>query len=179
MTGLLLFAVVGFWVALCRWLSRVIARWAFPRHPRRDAIRFSVFLILLPLIVIDELTAIPEFRRVCSEYAVLVKDREEQVDTAVWFGDSQSQDRSFGLLAGAVQRRQYVVAGTRTPAFHYHSVSVRGGILIRTLGISQANRPLILDSPCAPPELPELERWLKAHGMHRISRPIHSSGGNK
>lgn len=172
MTGLLLLSVVATWVALCRWLSKVIVRRAFPHCPQRRAIELSVFLVLLPLILLDELTAIPEFRRACRNSAVLVIERGAQSGAIVWFGSGESQPRSFGLLAGSVQRWQYVVAGTTTPAFHYHVVSARGGFFIRTLGISATNSPLIFDSPCAPPEIAELRQWIKVHGMREIARPI-------
>lgn len=177
MTGLLLLGVLGVWAALCMRIARRIANY-LPFGGWKFLVTVLIWLALLPLILIDELTAIPEFRRVCRDWAVLVIDRDELAGTVVWFGDSKTQARSFGLLAGTVQRRQYVIAGTATPAFHYHSVGVEGGFLIRTLGISQTNSPLILDSPCTPAELPELERWVTAHGMRRIARPI-SSGGNK
>lgn len=178
MTGLLMLGVLGVWASLCGRIAWRIVR-PLDLKSREAPATVLIWLALLLLIVFDELTAIPEFRRVCRERAVLMIDHDEPAGTVVWFGDSQARVQYFGLLRGTVRRWQYVVAGTTTPAFHYHSVGVKGGFLIRALGISQTNSPLILDGSCVPREYPDLERWISAHGMSQITRPLLPLEGNK
>lgn len=173
MTGLLILAVVSFWAAICRWLTKGIVRRAFAEHPQRRAIEAALFVMLLSLIVIDEITALPVFYSVCRSEARFVAVGDLQ-GKSVWLEQLRSEERSFGLLRGVVQQRLYADAKTGAPAFHYGIVYARGGILIRSLGISPTQSPLLFDSSCVPAEFHDFDIWLRKHQAKEVMRPISS-----
>ncbi len=171
MTGLFLLLIAALWLAITTAVTLAIAT-RLKRSPFKHALVFAVFGLLLPLPLLDELTAKPAFDALCEEHAVLVLDSPNIAPRAVWFGSSVRTSFSIGLLDAVVHRKQYVEVATELPVYHYSTVTATGGWFVRTLQISESNSPLTFKSTCSPPGIASLKVWRSKQGITELPRPI-------
>jgi hypothetical protein len=151
MSGLFLIAVVGLWIWLAFKLSRFIGiriaggRWVVP-------LSALLFLVLLPMPVIDEIIGGFQFRALCKRYAVQTID-EQNVRGArvVSVGGRDGWDAPDTVIPVRIQPWIYQDATTQKVLISYHTLHAEGGVLIRTLGISETRSPLLFSRSCAPP----------------------------
>ncbi|WP_048441571.1 hypothetical protein [Caenimonas sp. SL110] len=171
MTGLFLLLLATLWFAIT--IAAAVALTSRLKHrPSRVALAMAVFGLLLPLPLLDELTAKPFFDTLCEEQAVLVLDSPKTDRQRVWFDSGVRTNTSIGLLDSVVYRKQYVEIETGRLVYHYATVTATGGWLVRLLQLSESNSPLTFGSTCAPPELSNLNVWLAKHGITELPRPI-------
>jgi hypothetical protein len=173
MEGLFFLGVVLVWVVLCAWLARRIWR-LLPDRPWRSRLTFLIFVALVPMLVIDEIVAAPQFARLCREQARLVLDDPAPSGKTVWFGKGTHEVVSIWPLRATVSGYHYVDVKSSLPTYHYHDVQAKGGFFIRTLGIAHSS-PLVFGRSCGPPELKNLDVWIKEAGMNEVPRPTNRS----
>ncbi len=150
MTGLFLIAVAIAWLATVV----VLTRWVTRRF-RSTASKFVSGLVVFPVLLVapltDELIGKRQFESLCKKYAVVVIDEQHAMNRHVVFVLPQKDQFAEGT---AVQIRidpnVYRDAETNQVLVSYYTLHAKGGWLIRTLGISETNAPLLFRSGCAP-----------------------------
>jgi hypothetical protein len=83
MGGLILFFVIGLWIALIVWLSKVIAT-RIPAARWRLPVGLLAFVVLVPLPVLDELVGGRQFERLCQENSTIQVNRATAVGRTVY-----------------------------------------------------------------------------------------------
>jgi len=171
---MLLLLVILIWIAAVAWASRVVsskivtALWRLP-------IAAILFLAILPLPVIDEIVAKPQFESLCKANSQVTVDAKTTSGRTVWFESSERKKLSLGMLDVTQVKRTYVDAKTQELIYHYFRFEATGGWLIRHLGISEGDSPLLFRGVCQPGSLETIDAEL---GLTRINRPT-SNGGKK
>jgi hypothetical protein len=152
MTGLLLIAIAmgWFWVVMevCGWVGRrVKSKWVTPATA-------LTFLILVPLPVIDEIVGGLQFSALCEKNAVLwvdagnAKGKTVRLEITPKGGDEKIEGTALRILRS---HYSYRVVDSNEEIARYETYTVRGGWLIRALGISNSDAPLTTGrSACAP-----------------------------
>jgi hypothetical protein len=152
MSGLFLVAVVGLWVWLIVKLSKAIGN-SITQGLWRWPIAVLTFLVLLVLPVADEIVGGFQFRALCEKNAVfrIGVDKPEGRVTRLSINPSNEivpgtaiTIYHTGMTYTDVQSGEVVVQLDRYVA--------KGGIFIRTLGISQDNAPITMDRSWCSPE---------------------------
>jgi len=158
MTGLLLIAVAIVWVAAVV----VITRWT-TRLFRPVAMKVVSALVVFPALLLaplaDELIGGWQFEALCKRYATQTIDEEHAKNGRVFY-ERRTADR---FAEGTFVRIRidpvvYREVDTNRVVVSYHSLHANGGWLIRTLGISETNAPLLFRSACAPPNEDEFKK---------------------
>lgn len=167
MTGLFLLVVLGIWLAIVRWLVKLVST-RLPETWWRMPARVLLFMALLPLPVADEIVGKIQFEQLCKEKAVITIDAANTQGKTVWFGGSERAQIRLGTIEIMQARRNYVDAKTQEPFYHYYRLEATGGWLIRALRISEGNNPLLFRALCQPENLETIDAKL---GLTRINRP--------
>ena len=115
------------------------------------AVATVLFAVLVPLPLADEIIGRLQFKALCE------KDTQQFIDERNAFGRRvRSVPRGADRYAEgtAVKIRidplVYQDVETGTVLVSFHTLHAQGGWLIRTLGISEAQRPLLFHSSCGP-----------------------------
>jgi hypothetical protein len=159
MTGLYLLLVLGLWTVLCWQLASRLGR-TLPHRYARAAVTGAAMICLLPLPLADEIYSLPAVQRICSANADLVVFDRQMSGKTVWFMGTKRTSRKVGMLRGVEARSDFVIAVTEEPAFQYTSLTVEGGWLMRTLGLTQTPAPLLFEGHCQPKNLEQQRRQL-------------------
>lgn len=152
MTGLLLIAIFGMWLFVVAFISR----WATRRFKSRTMTIVSgtvAFWVLLPAPLIDELIGKWQFESLCKKYAVVEIDERNATNRRV-VTEIREIDKYVEGTAVKIRIDPYVYRDEETNKIvvSYHTLHAQGGWLIRFLGISETNAPLLFRSGCAPVE---------------------------
>ena len=166
MTGLFLIAVVVLWA----WIAVFIARALTIRVKRALVRRLGatiLALVLLPLPVADELIAAPQFRALCEEGTKLKFDPQAINGMTVYRQPSKWPFPQFSIvgLDGYYLETIYTDQPDGKPVISYKWYSIKGGILIRVLGISEKTAPLTFKGSCRPLEEPWQQSFLALHKL--------------
>lgn len=149
MTGLLLLAVVGLWLWLCVAIARRLMR-----NARAQSWRYmvgpSVFVVLLVAPVADEIVGGAQFRDMCAQEAVLTIDAAKVRGRTIKRAWTESYPADTVLRIRRVQY-QLVDVSSGEQMGRYVTFSVWGGWLIRTLGISEGDSPLLINPASCDP----------------------------
>ena len=142
MTGILLLVVVALWLWFCVVLARALLR-RLQARPWRLLVVPVVFAASFVAPVVDEILGGFQFRALCERDAVL------QIDATNVRGRTVKRTWAESFPANTVlriRRVQYrlVDASTGEELGNYVTLSVWGGWLIRVLGISEGNAPLLI-----------------------------------
>lgn len=152
MTGIFLLLVLGFWI----WVCVVVTRALFFKPPAktwRSLLGIMVFVALLVAPVGDEIVGGFQFRALCEKNAVL------------HMGVEKPEGRLAKESIGPVNE---IVPGTTIPIYHtgveytdiksgelvvkFDKYVAKGGLFIRTLGISESNSPITMGHHSCSPE---------------------------
>lgn len=168
MTGIFLLGVLAVWLALVAGFA-----YALTKSIKSDVLRYSAFLLavacLFPLIVIDELVTAPQFAKLCKEGTKLKFDPDKIRGKTIFFEAVSPPPRfSVGLLQGYYLNWHYLDASTKEVLISEKTYVIQGGVLIRTLGISETTSPLLMESSCGPSEHPNQKRFLDRYNMKFI-----------
>lgn len=175
MTGIFLLFLLVVWVATCFWVAQKIGN-LLPNRPWRAVLKIVIFASLFPMPVIDEIIAKPHFDALCNDKAVLVLDTTQTQGKIIWYEPVLRKAIRMGSLEAELQRLNAVEVGTGELVYHYHTVTVAGGWLVKKLKISETAAPLIIPGSCAPKELHKLDIWRDRLGIIQSSRPISNKG---
>lgn len=150
MTGLLLIGVAIIWV----WFSWFISRWAVRSIKSRGLktlIGVAIFAVLLIAPLGDEIVGKHQFEALCRQYAVQEIDEEHAVNSRVISMPREKQQFAKGIAINVrIDPWEYRDESTNKVVVRYHTLHAEGGWLIRMLGISETNAPLLFSSYCGP-----------------------------
>ena len=153
MSGIFLIAIVGLWVWLVFKFSRFIGkqvagnRWG-------SLVTVLLFLVLLPLPVVDEIIGGFQFRALCAKNASAfrVGVRDPQGRTTKVTVDPANQYLDSVAIPIRYSQDVYSDATTQERVVAVDQYVAEGGLLIRALGISENNSPLTIGRPACSPE---------------------------
>lgn len=150
MTGLFLIAVAIAWLAAVVVLTRWVTR-RFRSTASKFVSGLVVFPVLLAAPLTDELIGKRQFDLLCKKYAVVVIDEQHAMNRRV-VTTIRQEDRFAQGTAVRIRIDPYTYRDTETNQVlvSYHTLHAEGGWLIRVLGISETNGPLLFHSGCAP-----------------------------
>ena len=138
------------WAALCAWLS--FKACGLVDGPRRTLVKALLFAALLPLPILDELLAQPQFAALCRSVAVMsVHDplaRNLAVDVV-----AQAPEALSGLpVTVSLHRWLFVDAATQRPIVSFNTLHATGGRLASLLGGASSSAPFTFTGDCEPPD---------------------------
>lgn len=159
MTGLLLIVLVIGWIAIAFAMAGAFAR-QVKAGTRRAAAGVTAFAILLALPVVDEIIGGFQLRALCREGAVARYDEDSLRGKTVRMRLEPNPDvpsvmqtptrRVEALIPIEERTIDYLDLHSGQILLSYKAFSAKGGVLIRTLGISNTDSPLTIDpSSCA------------------------------
>lgn len=154
MTGILFLGVVILWIGIAIALARAMTRNVTP-GVKRTVAGVLVFALLLPLPVADEIVGGFQLRTLCREGAVARYDEERLRGRTVRMrlepnpgapSVLQTPTRRVpALIPIEEQTEEWIDVSTGEVLLSQKAYSARGGLLIRTLGISNSDSPLTID----------------------------------
>jgi hypothetical protein len=150
MTGLLLIVIFIIWLSIVAFVSI----WAARRFRSREARLFFgvlAFGVLLPAPLVDEIIGKWQFESLCKKYAVVEIDEKNAMNRQVVYVRRKSDQFAEGTAVQIrIDPKVYSDVVTGKVLVSYHQLSARGGWLIRFLGISEVDAPLLFNKGCAP-----------------------------
>ena len=169
MSGLFLLLVLGLWLALVVGIAR-----ALTKSIKHDVLRWGALMAaiacLFPLIVIDEIITAPQFAKLCEEGTKLKFDPEKIRGRMIFLDENPQPEISVGMLKGYYIPWRYLDATTKETLISYNSYHIKGGFLIRMLGISETTAPLTMESYCSVNEKPTQKSFLDRYKLKRIDQ---------
>ena len=151
MTGLLLIFVFGVWFMVAKWIaSKIVADINSPKAKKVAKPLILVLLMLAPLA--DEVMGGVQFYALCSKEAVLKVDEDKAKDKTVTVNLSDGKNISSAPLVIREQTWSYIDIKNSEEVISYKTLHAGGGWLIKNLGISETNAPLIFSGVCGPAE---------------------------
>ncbi len=151
MSGLLMVGLFITWVFVSVMLSRWFAR-KF-RHPTvRTAIALLSFVVLLVLPLVDELIGMQQFDALCEGGATLKIDADAAKGKTVRLVINPSNEILPGqMLVTYHTHMSFRDVGTNQEIASFSTYVVKGGWLIRALGLFDSSVPLVIGKPwCGP-----------------------------
>lgn len=148
MSGIFLIAVGVLWVGILVALAWSIGKRV--RYPFGPLLGMLLFFGLLPLPVADELFAKHQIDALCREGAVLKIDENRIKGRRIQLAFDPSNANVPGVAVPVIYTKiHFLDAETGETLGSYGRYNVTGGLLIRTLGISESNSPLLGRSYCS------------------------------
>lgn len=151
MSGLLLLAIAAVWIAIAVAAAvglgkRLPKRWWSP-----IAVALLLF-VLVPLPLVDEIAGKVQFERLCSQYAAQTMIDEQHAKGRRVLAVRRGADEYAKGTAVPIRvdRHRYRDAETGQLLVEYYTLHAYGGWLIRALGLSESNHPLLFDPACGP-----------------------------
>lgn len=145
MSGLFFLSMVGLLAYLAWWLAGLVAR----RMPNRwlgKGLQIVLTVFLMSLLVVDELVGGYQFHQLCEQNAMLKIDPEKAKGRTVKVARATKQSNLLPNTAVPI----YTTVGSLVDVQTGEEIvttawnSAEGGWLIRALGISGSNTPLVI-----------------------------------
>jgi hypothetical protein len=178
MTGLLLLFVVGLWLAIVYWLTKLITIKLSTKWWRMP-VRVLLFLAVLPLPLVDEIVGGRQFKKLCEENSTIQFDRVKAAGKTVYLNTLPEIDIKGTWVSVKLHHWEFVDVKTDEPVVSYSTLRAKGGRFIRTLGISEGSAPLIFKGSCVPKERPASVETFKGYGITYIEPPVKQNQENK
>lgn len=152
MTGLLTLGIFGLWA----WGAFKFSRWAGARMTGtywRWPVAAAVFVLLLPLPVLDELIANRQLESLCRDNAVMKIDETKIKGRSVKYSAEPLNEEVRGVaIPVTFTRGVYRDVNTGELLGSSSWYAAKGGVLVQAMGASESNSPMFARSGCAPSE---------------------------
>jgi hypothetical protein len=149
MTGLFLLAIVGIWFYITIKIIRFITG-NLPEIWWRPVVGVGLFVLILPLPLVDEIVGGRQFEQLCKENSTIHVDRVSAAGKTVYLAELPDTQIDGAWVPIRKQPWTFVDVTTGETIISYNIFYATGGRLIRTLGISEGNVPLTFKGSCAP-----------------------------
>lgn len=167
MIGLIALAAVVVWIGIAagvsvfatRLIKRVVLRWT---------VAVLLFLLLVPMPVIDEIAGKQQFEHLCREHSSVWVDHSTPRGTRVYFNATKPQLIARFPLRIQSQSVEYLNASSGVPVVRYAFLRATGGFLVRFLGFPEGKMPILFRGSCFPPNEPIEKEGIKALGFELI-----------
>lgn len=168
MTGLFLLVVLGGWLVVVIFVVRAIGR-CFKSQVKRMVTTLVSFVLLVVLPFSDEFIGAQQFKSLCRKDGLLKEvDLERARGMRLLVKMDSFKPVSGQILETEVARYAYVDTESGRVMFGFNDYIVRGGWLIRFLGISEVNSPLTFTSNCESLQGERLRDLLNRYQINRI-----------
>jgi hypothetical protein len=174
MTGLFLIAVLAIWIVVLRGFVRKLVAF-LPERPWRKFVQLGMFVVLMPLPLVDEIVGGWQFAQLCKQHDTIQVDREKIRGATIYYVPTSSTEIENLWLPVRHQAWQHIYKTTGAMAMKYDSFHATGGWLIRTLRISESNVPLLFHDSCFPHENPVV--LMKFLNVTTLDRPTENLQG--
>jgi hypothetical protein len=153
MSGLMFLAIAGLWVWMVFKLSRFVGK-AASRNPRwHGPLAGGLFLVLLPLPVVDEIIGGLQFKALCEKNAVLelrVSAEEIRGKSVRSVVEPSNKDVDGSMVRIYYSRYSYRDPVSGAELLTFARYTAEGGWLIRVLSTDRRVAPLTFVSTCDP-----------------------------
>lgn len=149
MTGLFLLAIVGIWFYITIKIIRFITG-KLPEIWWRPVVGVGIFVLILPLPLVDEIVGGRQFEQLCKENSTIHADKVKAAGKAVYLNSPPDIYIQGTWLPIRLQHWRYVDVMTGDPVVSFNILHATGGLLIRALEISEGNVPLTFKGYCEP-----------------------------
>lgn len=147
MSGLLFFIALMLWLYILNWLISKVGR-RLPDRPWRPVAKLGIFVLLLPLPLMDEIVGGWQFARLCEANVVRVnKDTARGKTVYVEIGPHQVRVAGTWVPVWKMSFR-YVDASTGEILASFDQLKAEGGRLFP--GFDSGHDPLTFKSECHP-----------------------------
>ncbi|MEJ7932019.1 hypothetical protein WG922_18750 [Ramlibacter sp. AN1015] len=148
MGGLELPLLLLAWSGLCALIAHRIGD-LFIDNPLRTELKAIIFLALLPVLLLDELLAKPQFEKLCAEKAVMTVHVPAVHGRSYYLTELPIEQLPGLFVPVHMQRRLYVDARTHQPLVSFTILRAGGGKLVRVLQRESAT-PMTFEGQCRP-----------------------------
>ena len=164
MTGIFLLIVFGLWLWACIAAARALLRHLRPR-PWRWLIAPLAFVAMLVAPVADEIVGGFQFRKLCEKNALFRIGVENPEGRITRFSANPANEQLTGTAITIYHSGiRYTDVNTGESVVQFDDYVAKGGVFIRTLGISQGNAPITMDRASCSPEK------VRGESVHRTLR---------
>ena len=167
MSGLLFLVVVALWLYILNWLVSKIGN-CLPDRAWRPFAKLAIFVLLMPLPLIDEIVGGWQFARLCEASVVRVnKDTARGRTVYPEAGAYEEPVQGTWVKIWKMQSR-YLDATTGEVVLSFDQLRAEGGRLFP--GFDSGPDPLTFKSTCSASGAPD-KRFYTDLGLTRIERP--------
>jgi energy-coupling factor transporter transmembrane protein EcfT len=159
MTGLLLIFAAVIWLVIALFIIAFIAS-KIPGRALSLVISIPLFIVLLPMPIMDEIIGGRQFEQLCKENSAVKVNRTTAVGKIVYYVPQPNVEIKGTWVRVVMQPSQFVDATTGELVFSYNTLLATGGRFIRALGISEGNMPLTFNGSCGPEDTKNLVKSL-------------------
>lgn len=150
MTGIFFFLILYLWVSTCIRVFSEFRKKATTKKARYINNLVFAFIILFP--VLDEVIGAIQFTYICDTRAVLHINEAKIAGKRVYVEINPSHKRMNTAIPIYRTKQVYRDELTHEVLASFERFEARGGWLIRMLGISESNSPIIIPQPYCSPE---------------------------
>lgn len=168
MKPFLLPGALAAWAALSAWMSFRVGEWFDPTL--RTAFKALVFAVLLPLPLLDEIVAQPQFTSLCRDMAVVTLHERAARGRTVTLSSLPPEPVPGALVPVTLRKWLYVDATTGQPVMSFNTLQAGAGKLGAALGAMQPPQPLVFSGAC---EARQRQRAFDALDLRLASAPGH------
>lgn len=169
MTGLLLIFVAVIWLVIALFLIAFIAS-KIPGRALSLVISIPLFIVLLPMPLMDEIIGGRQFEQLCKENSTIQVDELKAAGKKVYLAELPSIQINDKWVPISLQPWRFLDVTTSETVVSYNTLKATGGIFIRTLGISEGRVPLTFKSFCEPGGVVDPLKLLKELKVTQIQR---------
>ncbi len=178
MSGILLLLVILIWVAIANWLAKIATK-KLPMSWWRIPVRVLFFIAMIPLPIVDELVARPQFEKLCKDNSTIQVDRATAVGRTVYLAQMPDVEISGTSVRVVLQPRRFVDVTTHEVVVSYNGLIAVGGGFVQALGVSEGRVPLTFKGWCKPGDQYALDELFKELNITLIRRPQSTHGESK
>jgi hypothetical protein len=160
MTGLILFAALSLWIFASVWIVQKVGH-LLPNRPWRSVARVAIFALVLPIPLVDEVIGGSQFSQLCKEFDTVHIDRPNAIGKTVYLAKVDRLNVKGLLVPVRRDTWRFLDTSTGDAVLEYSELFASGGLLVRSLAISETNAPLTFNGFCAPGGRVEFLRWFK------------------
>lgn len=177
MMGLYFTGVVIAWLALLWWvtglLTQRLARW------KRELGRVLAFIFLAPLPLADELIGKYQFQYLCAQHSDIAVDRTSLSGRFVYSAPLPSSAVRRTSIPVQLDSRRFLDFNTGRTVISYNQLRASGGVLVRVLGFSEANAPLLFKGVCGPGNQEALNEVFADLDIQAVKAPFSVPGAGR
>jgi hypothetical protein len=170
MTGLLLLGMAVVWLAVAAFIAVLVFR-NLPKRPWRIPFALALFLLLIPLPLIDELVGERQFEQLCKVNSAIQIDRTKAARKTIYLADTPDSEVKGTWVRVVMQPRRFVDAATGEPVVSYYRLTAAGGLFVHAFRLSEGRVPLSFKGWCEPGDQHTLKNLFKELEITLIRRP--------
>ena len=129
-----------------------------------------LFLVLVPLPLVDEIVGKRQFEKLCSENGTIHMDRSKVAGKTVYLAAVPDTQIKGAWIPVVLKPWRFVDADSGEVLVSYNTLMAVGGMWTRTLRISEGNVPLTFKGYCEPGGTVDLVKLFKEAGITQIQR---------